>query len=264
MKRHFPLILSAFAGLTFTAAAEDKFAHKPVLPDHADGRTSRPRAEHLKGAAKASTLIGMTVKSPLDETLGKVTDLVLDVESGRIVAVIVATGGFLGFGSELSAVPPTSLRLNPGRESLQLDASKVLLANAPHFKPGEWPDFTHTGYVGGVYRAYQLEPYFRTDTDNTGRTMRDRDGQALTPFDQGSSKNDMAISAQIRREIIAGKDLSVNAHNVKVITLNGRVTLRGQVKTAAEKVFIDAIVHRLVGSRNLDSQLEAPATASRN
>jgi len=264
MKRHLPLIFSTISVLTLTAPAEDKPAHKPVPPEHAEARTGGSHSEQLKGAAKASTLIGMAVKNPLDETLGHVADIVLDVESGRIVAVVVATGGFLGVGVELSAVPPTALRLSPGRDALQLGASKALLANAPHFKPGEWPDFTRTGYVGGVFRAYQLQPWFTADTGNTMHTLRAGDGQALTPFDQGSSKDDMATTAQIRREIMAGKFLSVNAQNVKIITLNGRVTLRGPVNSAAEKGFIDELANRLVGSRNVDSQITVPVTTSSN
>ena len=148
--------------------------------------------------------------------------------------------------------------MNPGGDALQLGASKALLRNAPHFKPGEWPDFTHTGFVGGIYRAYQLPPWFTTDTDNSVRKARAPDGQTLTPLDQGSSKDDMSTTTQIRREIIAGKFLSVNAQNVKVITLDGNVTLRGPVNTAAERGFIEEIAHRLAGSRHVDSQITVP------
>ena len=66
-----------------------------------------------------------------------------------------------------------------------------------------------------------------TKADNTDRNIQDRNDQTLTPLDQGSSKTDVATTAQIRKEIIAGENLSVNARNVKIITLNGRVTLRG-------------------------------------
>ena len=248
MKRHLPLFLCVISTLRLSAAAEETPVRPPVPPEH---------VVQLKGAVTASSLMGMTVKNPLDETLGKVTDLVLDVESGRIVAVIVATGGFLGAGDELSAVPPTALSMTPGVDALRLGASKALLRNAPHFKPGEWPDFTHTGYVGGMYRAYQMKPYFTTDTDNTLCQVRTRDGQ-------GGSKDDVATTAQIRREISAGKFLSENAQNVKVMTLNGRVTLCGVVNTATEKNFIDELATRLVGSRHVDSQIKVPTTASSN
>ena len=93
MKRHLPLFLSVISALS--APAEDK----PTQLEHAEACTVRPHAEQLKSAVTASSLMGMAVKNPLDETLGRVADLVLDVESGRIVAVIVDTGGYLGTGS---------------------------------------------------------------------------------------------------------------------------------------------------------------------
>ena len=93
--------------------------------------------------------------------------------------------------------------------------------------------------------------------DNTAKSKRDRDNRPLTPLDQGSSKNDTAITAQIRKDIIAANDMSLNAKNIKIITLNGLVTLRGQVNSSEEKSKIEEIARRLVGTHNLSNQLEA-------
>ena len=84
-----------------------------------------------------------------DEKLGKVENLMVDLPAGRIVAVIVSSGGFLGIGDDLSAVPPTALRFTSDRDTLQLDASKEMLASAPHFKANQWPDFGEPGYASG-------------------------------------------------------------------------------------------------------------------
>jgi sporulation protein YlmC with PRC-barrel domain len=217
---------------------------------------------------KASKLMGMPVKNLQDEKLGKVENFVVDLSSGRIVAVIISSGGFIGMGDELSAVPPTALRFNAEHDTLQLDASKEMLAGSPHFKANEWPDLSQPGYAGGVYRAYKVEPYFNTDAttdaDNTRRNVRDRDNRTLTPLDQGNSQADVNITAQIRREIIAGKNMSVNARNVKIITIDGRVTLRGPVNTAEEKRLIGEIADRIAHSENVDNQLEVKLTSSNN
>ena len=193
------------------------------------------------------------------------------MESGRIVALIVSSGGFLGIGDELSAVPPTALRFNTDRDTLQLDATKEMLSNAPHFKADQWPDFGQPDYAGGVYRAYQVEPYFTTNVttkaDNTARNVRDRNDQTLTPFDQGNSKADVATTAQIRKEIVADENMSVNAKNVKIITTEGRVTLRGPVDSAEEKRLIGEIADRIARAGNVDNQLEVKllvTTSSRN
>ena len=94
------------------------------------------------------------------------------------------------------------------------------------------------------------------DADNTGRNVRDRDDRTLTPTDQGNSESDRGITAQIRREIVANDALSTNAHNVKIITTDGVVTLRGPVKTAQEKVTVGAVAQRARGVRRVDNQLE--------
>ena len=193
----------------------------------------------LSQLQRASKIIGMSVKNLQDEKLGKVENMLVDLPSGRIVTLIVSSGGFLGIGDELSAVPPAAFRFTAERDILQLDATKEMLSNAPHFKANQWPDFAQPSYAGSVYRAYKIEPYFNTDAttdaDNTRRNVSDRDNRTVTPLDQKNSKADVETTAQIRKEIIAAKDMSVNARNVKIITNNGRVTLRGPVSTAEEK-----------------------------
>ena len=117
-----------------------------------------------------------------------------------------------------------------------------------------------------VYSAYKIEPYFAidatNDVDNTRINVRDRQDQTLTPLNQGNSKADVATTAQIRKEIIAGKNMSVNARNVKIITIDGRVTLRGPVNTAEEKRLIGEIADRIVHAGNVDNQLDVMFTVS--
>lgn len=95
-----------------------------------------------------------------------------------------------------------------------------------------------------------------TQPDNTARNARDRDPKAITPMDQGNSKSDIDTTAKIRREIVDQKGLSVNAQNVKIITNNGRVTLRGPVDTAEEKRMIGEIATGIATSEQTDNQLE--------
>jgi putative membrane protein len=95
-----------------------------------------------------------------------------------------------------------------------------------------------------------------TAADNTARNIRDRDGKKLTSLDQGNSKSDTEITAAIRKEIVAGKDLSVNAQNVKIITQNGKVTLRGPVNSEDEKRLITEIAGRVVQPDQVACELE--------
>jgi len=94
------------------------------------------------------------------------------------------------------------------------------------------------------------------DADNTGRNVRDRDETAKTPTDQGNSEADRNITAHIRKEIVSNDGLSTNAHNVKIITTDGIVTLRGPVKSTQEKAWVAAAAHRAPGVKRVDNQLE--------
>jgi osmotically-inducible protein OsmY len=92
--------------------------------------------------------------------------------------------------------------------------------------------------------------------DNSGKNVRDRQDNARTPGDQSNSKSDMTITQEVRKAVVADKALSTNAHNVKIITKNGVVTLRGPVKSPEEKDTIAAKAKQVAGVKNVDNQLE--------
>jgi hyperosmotically inducible periplasmic protein len=93
------------------------------------------------------------------------------------------------------------------------------------------------------------------DADNTGRNVRDR-GESVTPPDQSNNAADVETTAKIRKAIVDDDNLSTNAHNVKIVTRDGAVTLRGPVKSAAEKEAIAAKAQQVAGVKRVDNQLE--------
>ena len=95
--------------------------------------------------------------------------------------------------------------------------------------------------------------------DNTAVNQRDRDPAAKTPIDQNENKPDLKVTADIRQRIVNAKDMSINARNVKIITANGRVTLRGPVNSAAEHDEIVKIARDVAGEANVDDELEVAA-----
>ena len=92
--------------------------------------------------------------------------------------------------------------------------------------------------------------------DNSGKNVRDRQDSSRTPGDQSSNKSDLAITQAIRKAVVADKALSTNAHNVKIITANGVVTLRGPVSSPEEKETIAAKARRVAGVKSVDNKLE--------
>jgi osmotically-inducible protein OsmY len=98
-------------------------------------------------------------------------------------------------------------------------------------------------------------PPAATDADNTARNA-DQSTLAQTATGQSETKADVEITAAIRKAIVDDKALSVNAHNVKVITSGGVVTLRGPVKSEEEKKTIEAKAKQVAGVTRVDNLLE--------
>ncbi len=116
------------------------------------------------------------------------------------------------------------------------------------------------GYAGTVQTAEPLSSLLaQTAPDNTGRNVRDRSGETLTAGDQSESEADRTLTQRIRQAVVADDSLSTNAHNVKIIAINGVVTLRGPVKSAKEKANIDAKARHLAGETKVENQLEIVA-----
>lgn len=92
--------------------------------------------------------------------------------------------------------------------------------------------------------------------DNSGKNVRDRQETTATSGDQSNAKSDVAITQAIRKAVMADKKLSTNAHNVKIITANGAVTLRGPVNNTEEKRNIGEKAKHAVGVKSVDNQLE--------
>ena len=92
--------------------------------------------------------------------------------------------------------------------------------------------------------------------DSTETNERDRSGETKTSGDQSNSSADLKITQAIRRALMKDRELSTTAKNIKVITANGQVTLRGPVKTAQEKARVDQIAKSAAGGAQIDDQLD--------
>ena len=95
-----------------------------------------------------------------------------------------------------------------------------------------------------------------TAADNTRKNERDRSGETTTSGDQSNSQEDVKITAAIRRAVVRDNSLSTTAKNVKIITANGMVTLRGPVKNDAEKAKIAELAQSAAGNAKINNQLE--------
>ncbi len=92
--------------------------------------------------------------------------------------------------------------------------------------------------------------------DNTSVNQRDRNANEPTADQQTNNRSDRDITQQIRRALANDKSLSTYAHNVKVITQNGQVTLKGPVRSDEEKRAIEAKATAIAGENRVTSELD--------
>jgi sporulation protein YlmC with PRC-barrel domain len=130
------LLLASFLMLPATA----------LVTGAEDSPRKAAREKSIEGTVvRASSVAGMSVKSPADKDLGKVEDLVIDMETGSVRYAVISFGGFPGFGDKLFAVPFRALHVKhePGSKSAHfaLDVSKQTLDQARGFDKKDWPTF---------------------------------------------------------------------------------------------------------------------------
>jgi osmotically-inducible protein OsmY len=105
-------------------------------------------------------------------------------------------------------------------------------------------------------RAAQSDPGMTAaKPDNTRINKRDRNAVEMTADKQGASKQDREITRQIRRALVRDKGLSFYAHNVKVITKGGLVTLKGPVKSEQERQAVLKAATAAGGARDITDEM---------
>ena len=96
----------------------------------------------------------------------------------------------------------------------------------------------------------------KTKPDNTAINERDRSRETQTSGDQSNSSADLKTTQAIRQALMKDSELSTTAKNIKIITNNGQVTLRGPVKNAQEKAKIDQLARSAAGGTKIDDRLD--------
>lgn len=96
----------------------------------------------------------------------------------------------------------------------------------------------------------------KKDADNTAKNERDRNHKSVTPGDQSGKPEDLKVTQAIRKAVVKDKSLTMTAKNIKIITADGKVTLRGPVNSDEEKTKIQELAKAAAGSLPIDNQLE--------
>jgi len=115
-----------------------------------------------------------------------------------------------------------------------------------------------TGLVltGGLWSAAGFSVQSgQTAPDNTKANQQDRDSQSPNADKAKNNSSDREVMAQISREVVQDKSLSTYAHNVKIVSKNGKVTLRGPVQSDQEKETIEQYAKKYAGDQNVTNEL---------
>ena len=103
-----------------------------------------------------------------------------------------------------------------------------------------------------------------TKSDNTKTNKQDRDGTTATADKQKNNKSDRELTKEIRKAIVDDKSLSTYAHNVKVVSQHGTVTLRGPVRSDDEKRSIEQKAADVAGAANVKNELTVVSADSKS
>lgn len=164
-------------------------AADPASPPTTSAReTTAPSAA---GDMRASKVIGMKVRNPQNENLGKIDDLVVDVNNERVAYAVLAFGGALGMGDKLFAYPVGVFQPTADHKELVLNLDKDKLKAAPGFERKNWPDWNKDTYRAEIERYFgptispKVMPNQRLAraSDLIGKKVEDRRGERIGKID---------------------------------------------------------------------------------
>ncbi len=215
-------------------------------------------------------LLGLEVRNADQEPLGRIQDLVVNASTGELVAVQVDSGGVLGVGARRVLVPWAAFRYDSRQQRLELDATLERLNGAPELELHRWAEGNVPGVLAESFRYFQIPAKLRSGaavgnscstaepacpdaapvSRSLTRVKTDPDPEATR-----IRERDAEITDLIRKEIQAEAWLSQWGRSVKVMTVQGRVTLRGLVSCEAERERIETIAGTVVKRDAVDNLL---------
>jgi sporulation protein YlmC with PRC-barrel domain len=111
---------------------------------------------------RLNQLIGMKVENVNDQPVGKVSNVVVDMPSGRVMYVVMMPDSSLNLGNKLFAMPSDMLTLSSDRKNLVANIDQQKLTSAPQFERNSWPNLKDANFASQVYRHYGKQAWFET------------------------------------------------------------------------------------------------------
>ena len=155
MRRYLIIIALAIISLLI---GTNGFTQEYIVAKAGDA-ASRTAGDERINAFMVEKIIGSQVINGKGETLGKIENLVVDIDSGRILYAILGSGGVLGLGDKLFPVPWEALAALPEEGIFFLNKSKEQMGKAPFYNKGSLPDMTDLHWGEDVFKHYGIQGY---------------------------------------------------------------------------------------------------------
>jgi len=202
-----------------------------------------------------TNVTGYKVRNAAAEDLGKIEDIVLEDEGGRILYGIVSVGGFLHIGNRLIAIPWYRLRLEPDEKTFLLNIDKETLENAPHFDRGTWPDMSQPDWQNRVNTYFAYNPADEQQAIEGAEFIEG--GPRSTSTEERT--HDERLARRVEFELFATK--AFNMDGIHVTARDATVTLEGRVGSRAESILAENTALAAEGVRRVTNNLKVSKVA---
>ncbi len=109
------------------------------------------------GIVKANDVVGVEVRNPQNEDLGKVETVMLDKYEGDVRYVVLSFGGFLGMGDKYFAMPWEIFSYDENKDCFVIDVDKEKLKSSPGFDKNNWPDMSDSNWSQQIHSYYGVQ-----------------------------------------------------------------------------------------------------------
>jgi len=202
-----------------------------------------------------TALTGHKVRNMAGEDLGKLDELVLDEDSGRVLYGILHTGGFLGLGHRLITIPWTRLTIRPDHKGFILNIDMETLENAPSFDRENWPDMSLPEWRDTVETYFAYNP--ADEPLNAEGSEYIDEGPHSVPIEQ--AREEEGLAHRVEFELYAANAFDMSA--LQVTAHDGNITLDGRVGSPAESILANNIALTVDGVRNVTNNLRVSKAA---
>lgn len=120
---------------------------------------ARSEIKMARSIVNTDDIVGVEVRSPQGDKLGKIEAIMLDKLQGRVAYVVLSFGGFLGMGDKLFAIPWSMFSYNNKEECFNLSLDKETLKKSPGFDKDHWPDMSNPAWSSSIHKYYGTNAY---------------------------------------------------------------------------------------------------------